>query len=776
MNRNQQMINDRYVINANIGADKNGYFLSIREPKEKKNYYAKLIRIDDNHLSAQDLYGLQMRTQRLARFSHTNIISMEEAELTPEGLLLRQTEIPGGSLKNLMQKQGRPLPMGTAYRVALDLASALAALHSEDLVHGELDPSHVWIDDRGKNYLSFLALPPAFDMDRPIYRIPELTSSPKPRIEADIFAFGVLMLEMCTGLSAYRSSGDATELEAYSHVFAYYRECLTAAAEETPSDILPVIGRCLTDNPAQRYKNGEELYWAIRGVIEKKPAAKPEQPAAEPAPPVKAAAAETVSEPFKTERKKGPSFLPILLLGILLIGAGAYMWLKKPDILPKINSSGEETPEYEMTLSVLYATQTAMKEDNERKASIPTDTPTAVPTETATPAPTNTLPPRPIALDRGKAITWNADGSEMAAIPASSFTMGMDHTFLFDPDGILPKHRVSLDDYWIDRAEITQAQYALCVADGVCQPVERIADEWMGDDLPILNVRWADAVSYCAWAGKRLPSEAEWEKAARGDDSRLYPWGNFSRAAGDFEKVLHSAGTDGVDVSPYGVLDMGGNAAEWVNDFYSATRVITEGEMINPSGPISGNTHTVKGGSFLDVSQEGSAFVFNRSGMAPDSTRNLGFRCVVSAGMVDTTKAVEQKEHLELAGPVPMADRPEGCTYRARFVDDVTIPDGTPVRSGERITKTWRLENYGTCPWMEDFKVVWSDANYRNEQQLFDIGVHVDPGEQGEISVTFPVQGSGSTHISFLLASSDGETFGLGDRGRGDLYIEYNVQ
>ena len=250
MANHQRMINDRYTISANAGADKSGFYLHIRDPKEGKNYYAKLIKIDDNHLSAQELYALQMRTQRLSRLSHTNIISLHEAELTPEGLLLRQTEIAGQSLKNVMQKQGRPLPMAMAYRVALDLASALAALHSENIVHGELDPSHVWIDTLGKNYLSFLALPPAFDMDRAVYTMPELSPSPEPQIASDIFAFGVLMLEMCTGLSAYRSTGEETQLEAYSHVYAYYRECLAAAQEDTPSEVLTVIGRCLTDNPA----------------------------------------------------------------------------------------------------------------------------------------------------------------------------------------------------------------------------------------------------------------------------------------------------------------------------------------------------------------------------------------------------------------------------------------------------------------------------------------------------------------------------------------------
>ena len=207
----QQMINNRYKIIANVGADKSGYFLTLQDTVDNKKYYTKLVKIDNNSLSAKSLFDLQMRVQRLTQFSHTNVISLCEPELASEGMLLRQTDIPGSSLKAVMQKQGRPLPLKTAYRIALDISSALAALHSEGLVHGELDPSHIWIDSDGKNYLSFLELPPAFDTDRVVYQMPDLTPPAEPQTDVDIFAFGVLMLEMCTAISPYRSGSDETD-------------------------------------------------------------------------------------------------------------------------------------------------------------------------------------------------------------------------------------------------------------------------------------------------------------------------------------------------------------------------------------------------------------------------------------------------------------------------------------------------------------------------------------------------------------------------------------
>ena len=782
----QQMINNRYKIAANIGADKSGYFLTLLDTADQKKYYTKLIKIDNNSLSAKSLYGIQLRVQRLTQFNHTNTISVFEPELAPEGMLLRQTDIPGSSLKSIMQKQGRPLPLKMAYRIALDISSALAAMHSEGLVHGELDPSHIWIDAEGKPYLSFLELPPAFDTDRQIYEMPDLTPPQEPRPDVDIFAFGVLLLEMCTALSPYRSSGDGTDVEEYSHIYAYYRECINESVGLEVPELVPVLSRCLSDNKAQCFKNGEELYWAIRELIEKEVPKKELPP--EDNSNKKSKSGRKKKQQKQTgfdrsgQKKKSP--LPgILIFLALLIGAGAYLWYAKPEFLkdlPKLPqysrpTDTEITPAYEQTLSLLHVTQTAMIVQSAQKESTAVPTETPLPTETPTPKPTATQVPKPITPALGRAIRWKADDSLMAAIPASSFTMGMNSTFLFDMTGILPSHSVSLDGFWIDTTEVTQKQYAQCVADGICQPIERIADEWIGDDLPIMNVRWTDAQVYCTWAGKRLPSEAEWEKAARGSDSRLYPWGNTSRSIGEYPNRLHKSGDDRLDLSPFGVNDMAGNVSEWVNDFYSETRVITDTEMVNPIGPISGNMHTVKGGNFLSSEPESASFTFSRSGAAPDSTLNYGFRCVVSADAVDTSKAAEDQP-LTLAAEVSSFENPEDCTNRARFVSDITIPDGTVVHPGQWITKTWELENYGTCSWNKNYKVVWSDENYNNSQKLFDIGVDLQPGERGEISVTFPVQGEGATHISFVLADTNGQTFGLGERGRGDLYIEYNAE
>ncbi len=785
MDNNQKIINNRYWVLYGIGADKSGYFLSLQDTQSDKNYYAKLMKVDDGRLTAQGLFAVQKRVQRLAKFEHTNAVTIYETELTDDSLLIRQNALAGQSLRNLLQKKGRPLTLNSACRVALDIASALAALHSEGLAHGEPDPSHIWVDDRGRNYLSFLEYPPAYDTERSVYRMPELTPAAEPQAANDIFSFGVLLLEMCTGISLYRSSGDGSDVEEYSRVFRYYRECLKDAAGLEAPKIVPIISRCLTDDAEQRYRNGEELYWAIRELIEQNLTNR-EDPVNEKSP--MQALPKTAPKPLKKEKDPAPVFetakpkkkspVLVLVLSLLLFaGAAGYLLLNRPVTAPSANAV--RTPEYNRTLEVLYVTQTSLAKENAGAESssadtVPTDT--EMPTEAPALEPTPTALPVPISAEVGKMVTWIADQSQMAAVPESQFIMGIDHTFNYAMEGILPRHTVQLDSFWIDRTEVTQGQYAKCVGEGVCRPVERIAEEWIGDDMPIMNVAWSDAETYCMWAGKRLPSEAEWEKAARGTDGRIYPWGNASREVSSYPKVLAAVGTNEWDLSPYGVLDMAGNVSEWTNDFFSETRAGAGTDiLVNPIGPISGNMRTIKGGSFTSSDPESASFVFARRGSAPDISTQYGFRCVVSASEMDTAKAIESIEEMPLAEALPAVENPADCENRARFVNDVTIPDGTEVRSGEVLTKTWTLENYGTCTWNENYKIVWADKNYDNVQKLFDIGVNLQPGEQGEVSVTFPAQGEGATHISFLLADTDGNTFGLGERGKGDLYIEYRI-
>jgi formylglycine-generating enzyme required for sulfatase activity len=175
-----------------------------------------------------------------------------------------------------------------------------------------------------------------------------------------------------------------------------------------------------------------------------------------------------------------------------------------------------------------------------------------------------------VAIDAPAGRICRRDPVEMAAVPSGDFLMGSD-----DPEADLderPVARIHVEAFWIDRVEVTNARYGVCVEAGACSLPVGIA---LGDatkvDHPVTIVSWTQAAAYCRWVGKRLPTEAEWEKAARGVDGRRYPWG--SRFEAGRVNAGYTAGTAAVGgypggASPYGLLDMAGNVWEWTSSLY----------------------------------------------------------------------------------------------------------------------------------------------------------------------------------------------------------------
>jgi formylglycine-generating enzyme required for sulfatase activity len=226
-------------------------------------------------------------------------------------------------------------------------------------------------------------------------------------------------------------------------------------------------------------------------------------------------------------------------------------------------------------------------------------------------------------------------GVAMILIPASSFEMGSE---LGNPDE-QPVHTVQLDDFYIDQYLVPNARYQECVNAGVCVPPldyssathENYYENPDYADYPVLYVTWEDAQSYCQWRDAHLPTEAEWEKAARGGlRGALYPWGNQSLTC---ERANFRAGSYCIgDTSAvgsyapnkYGLYDMAGNAWEWVTDWYSPK--YTADFVENPQGPETGTYRVLRGGSWRDSAEH--LRVFNRSNSKPHMRYDdTGFRC-----------------------------------------------------------------------------------------------------------------------------------------------------
>ena len=301
--------------------------------------------------------------------------------------------------------------------------------------------------------------------------------------------------------------------------------------------------------------------------------------------------------------------------------------------------------------------------------------PTEAPTETASPTPANTPTRRPAetpapeakpstAPSAASTDTWTrpTDGMVMVRVPPGEFAMGSDDDAAANAMALCdayspecnrelialeqPAHEVTLNGFWIDQTEVTNAQYARCVAAGDCEESTYADDPNLnGPDQPAVGIDWYNAEAYCAWAGGRLPTEAEWEFAARGPDGWVFPWGdafdqtrlNFCdvNCTGDWKVDTFDDGhpkTAPVGSYPRGAswcgaLDMAGNAWEWVEDWFAP---YPSAETLNPANPASGEAKVLRGGSWFDLPHDVRST--SRGKFRPDFGLSIvGCRCATDA-------------------------------------------------------------------------------------------------------------------------------------------------
>ena len=234
------------------------------------------------------------------------------------------------------------------------------------------------------------------------------------------------------------------------------------------------------------------------------------------------------------------------------------------------------------------------------------------------------------------------DDAVMVYVPKGEFIMGISESQInalsqqfrnwdgawFDDEK--PQHHVYLEGYWIYKYEVTVAQYRkFCEKTGHKMPK---APSWgWQDDHPIVNVSWDDAAAYCQWAGVELPTEAQWEKAARGTDGRIWPWGNQWDSSKCNNRASAVGGTAPVgsypsSASPYGVMDMAGNVWEWCADWYDK-QYYRDCPSTNPQGPANGDNRVLRGGSWRSAPRYIRS-TYREWGYPDDWNKFRGFRCV----------------------------------------------------------------------------------------------------------------------------------------------------
>lgn len=382
--------------------------------------------------------------------------------------------------------------------------------------------------------------------------------------------------------------------------------------------------------------------------------------------------------PMAPQKLRAILFVILIIVGLGLVTGGAIILKGSiPDINIGFLTKERPTLEVRSTIDISKYERTEAPNNNPLSSVEPLNitltpestlfkllqaNPTALPppsvattTLTYSPAPSS-VPIRTIAAVDLRVN--EKDQAEMVFIPAGEFLMGTDpdwDPFFWGAEG--PSHRVYLDGYLIYRFEVTNGMYQDCVTAGACprpeQKESRTRPEYYGNDdysdYPVIYVDYTSALSYCRWVGGRLPTEAEWERAARGDiDDRLFPWG--STAAEGSQANFCDRGCPGQEIdydkedgfndtapigsypdgmSLYGLFDTAGNVWEWTFDYFNAGYYQASPEK-NPKGPQSSQYRVIRGGGWNNPSS--GIRIVQRTGVNPDMALDtLGFRCAVAS-------------------------------------------------------------------------------------------------------------------------------------------------
>lgn len=591
----ESLINNRYRIIEEIG--QGGMAIVYRAEDETLGREVALKMIRTGQIPPDQLERVMERFRRearnLARLTDVpGVVTLHDYGVHAERPFLVMSYMPGGTLK---EKMGTPMAVTEAVRLLHPITETLSFVHQMEIIHRDIKPSNLLIDRFGRLALADFGIAKAFDtgdytltgtglgVGTAAYMAPEQWRG-KSDLQSDIYALGVVFYELITGKRPF-------EGETASDVF------LKVMTQDLPDPrtyvpaldeaVFVFLQNALAREVSQRYPDMRRMGAAMQDLLQPVIPQKPIENAAQ-----SPRRGETVPTARSDDDETRDEYLKQLDSDETNLDAVSPVQPPKTPVQNIVKKTPIKEGEHVTRLN-----------ENELSIRLPGGIPMV-----------------------------------FVRVPAGKFWMGSDDSDPMASADEKPQHEVYLDEYWIGKYPVTNRQYSayLKSSRGAILPSDGMNIRYA--DHPATHVTWEDTVAFCQWLSKHsgqfinLPTEAQWEKSARGTDRQTYPWGNSKPTSskanfGSSNRYTTPVGYHPEGMSPYGAFDMAGNIWEWVYDFYSEN-YYSKSALSEPYGAKEGRFHGTRGGAWS--SYEPDLRTSNRGYSNPKAfERDLGFRCAL---------------------------------------------------------------------------------------------------------------------------------------------------
>jgi len=674
----------KYEIQEELGQGGFGTVYKALDRSLKRTVAIKVLH--PNLVNDQTFLGrFRQEAQITAQLNHANLVHIYNYGESEGHYYIVMSYMPGGSLKERIKNEGA-FSKEAALAVIEQIADGLEYSHKHHVIHRDLKPGNILFDEEGKACISDLGFAKLLRSDAsasmsasggivgtPAYMAPEIWRGTAASPATDIYSLACILVEMLTGERLF--GGESTPEVMLKHFEPLHlpeglpeewKAVLEAALEKKPEDRIQSVAEFLEQLKqaglsSQKYTNQPLGGDQGESLSDKKREASPENEPLEVKQILQRSLdshpVEMVFESENEFRKKRENETKDAVNATHVIGEEAGFIeadsgkskTQKNQNLENSESSLSSRSRKEksnsksglilgfallaiilgvITYQIVKSNSKTEYADVKVAVTATATNPAVIPTKAATKTPAP--PANEAVLGIGSTQTRNKDKMEQVYVPEGNFIMGSD-----DVEWAKPVRTVYLDAYWIDKYEVTNGQYQQCVSRGKCtEPYRSDYEPWSNyygnlsfDDYPVVYVDWNQAKAYCEWAGGDLPTEAQWEKAARGEDGRKYPWGNTepnSSLVVFDTNDNESVGSKPDGASPYGAMDMMGNVWEWVNDEFEG--YYDPNDTYNPQGPNPSSLKVLRGGGWFNSSDEVHSAVRNFD-YRNVQLNSMGFRC-----------------------------------------------------------------------------------------------------------------------------------------------------